>query len=118
MKKMMFNTLKLMLILLIFIGLQSRVIVRFFEVTNTDKITVQTRFAHPVIQKGIVHCKLQCYTQHFQTAGIPAIPFLLIIILFLISNTPVFVNSDEAAEATNWHIPRTLRGPPLTLWTQ
>ena len=74
MKKTFHTLLKLLLVLVIFLGLQGKVIIRYLEIFNHKTEQVHTEPAK--VKAAIVHCKLQCYTQHFQALDIPLIAFL------------------------------------------
>lgn len=115
MKKLLNTSLKLLLITAIFIGLQGRVLVRyagFFQKGKTEFSSFKG--AHGVqIRAGIVHCKLQCYTQHFDALDIPYVPFVnfrfLPFIIAVSQNIPFHEKLDLAEHVRL--LP--LRGPPI-----
>ncbi|WP_426670430.1 hypothetical protein ACPPVU_04120 [Mucilaginibacter sp. McL0603] len=76
MKKAFHTILKFLLVLVIFLGLQGRVIIRYLEIFHKNHKTEQVHSETTRVRAGIIHCKLQCYTQHFQALDIPLIAFL------------------------------------------
>jgi len=75
MKKAFHTALKLLLVLVIFLGLQGKVIIRYLEIFHHK--TEQVHSEATKVKARVIHCKLQCYTQHFQALDIPLIAFLL-----------------------------------------
>ena len=81
MKKVLHTTLKLLLVFLIFAGLQGMVLVRYAEIFNKNH---KSEITHPEkvhLKAGIIHCKLQCYTRDFQTLYAPVTAFLFTLII-------------------------------------
>ncbi len=88
MKKLLHNILKLLLVLLIFTGLQGRVLVRYAIFFNKNVSTEASHSKDVHVRAGIIHCKLQSYTQQFRHSALPAeislVTFgILIIIVFI-----------------------------------
>jgi hypothetical protein len=113
MKKTINKVLKLILVFLIFSGLQGRVVIRYLEVFHIKHAANITKSKHPVVKEAIVHCKLQCYTRHFQILDLPLAAFLLVILSVLVERTIFYINYNQAVYITNWHIRRSPRGPPV-----
>jgi len=113
MKESINNMLRLTLVLLIFIGLQGRVVIRYLEVFHIKHAANITKSKHPVVKEAIVHCKLQCYTRHFQILDLPLAAFLIVILSVLVEQIIFYVNYNQAVYITNWHIRRSPRGPPV-----
>jgi hypothetical protein len=86
MKKNLHTALELLLVLLIFTGLQGRVIIRYaaFFHKNVQSEAGSVKGKH--VRTAIVHCKLQCYTQRFHPVAVPAAIslFYFIILPFVI----------------------------------
>jgi hypothetical protein len=80
--KKAFNTiLKLLLVLAIFLGLQGKVIVRYTEVFNQNHKSEIAHSGKTRVKAAIIHCKLQCYTRHFQSLHPPLASLLRILIV-------------------------------------
>jgi hypothetical protein len=86
-KKTLRTILKLLLVLTIFLGLQGRVLMRYAEIFHKNHKNELVHTGTTKVKAGIVHCKLQCYTQHFQVLDIPLIAFL-----FSLITAPLIVN--------------------------
>jgi hypothetical protein len=84
MKKAFHTILKLLLVLVIFLGLQGKVIIRYLEIYHKNHKIEQAQSEATKVKSAIIHCKLQCYTQHFQTLDIPLIAFLFSFITALV----------------------------------
>lgn len=112
MKKLLHNILKLLLVFLIFIGLQGRVLVRYAIFFNQNVSTEASYSKYVHVRAGIIHCKLQSYTQQFRHSTLPAeislVTFGILVIIIFIALPPfreVFLPIDP--------IPLLyLRGPP------
>ncbi|WP_413666476.1 hypothetical protein ACEN9X_18260 [Mucilaginibacter sp. Mucisp86] len=112
MKKLLHNILKLLLIALIFIGLQGRVLVRYAVFFNKNVSTEASHSKGIHVRAGIIHCKLQSYTQQFRHFALPAeislVTFGILVLIIFIALPPfreVFLPVDP--------IPLLyLRGPP------
>lgn len=78
MKKALHALLKLLLVLAIFLGLQGRVIMRYAEAFHKSTDSELVHSSANIVKAGIVHCKLQCYTRHFQVVNIPLIALFLL----------------------------------------
>jgi hypothetical protein len=86
-KKALHTTLKLLLVLTIFLGLQGKVIIRYLEIFHKNHKSEIVHTGATRVKNGIIHCKLQCYTQHFQVLDIPpvaALFFFLITTLLIV----------------------------------
>jgi hypothetical protein len=112
MKESINNMLRLTLVLLIFIGLQGRVVVRYLDALHCKVTNTTAQSSRLVIKEVVVHCKLQCYTQHFHLLGLPVVAFLLIILSFFVPRRSFIINYSQAIYFANWHIRRSPRGPP------
>jgi hypothetical protein len=112
MKKILHITLKLLLVSLIFIGLQGRVLVRYAEIFNKSH---KSEIAHPEkahLNAGIIHCKLQCYTQHFQKLHVPVTALLFTLIIAPIITWLLYIPFKEKFSLTDSVRLRPLRAPP------
>jgi hypothetical protein len=85
MKKALHAILKFLLVVAIFLGLQGRVLVRYAEMFHKNHKTELVHSSGTIVKAGIVHCKLQCYTQHFRMLDIPFIAFFLITLIAISS---------------------------------
>jgi hypothetical protein len=113
MKKALHTTLKLLLVLTIFLGLQGRVLMRYAEIFNKNHKNELVHSETTKVKANIVHCKLQCYTQHFKLLSIPAKTF------FSTLNEPLLVFEQvyiPLLENLNFNPPvrlLPLRAPPV-----
>lgn len=112
-KQILYTVMKLLLTLLIFSGLQGRVLVRYAEVFNHHTGHEMYTQKGTNVQAEVVHCKLQCFTKQFHFMAVPGIPYLLIFILFAISVILVFLPFGERPVHTDTFQRAFLRGPPL-----
>ena len=80
MKSAFHTVLKLLLVLAIFLGLQGKVIVRYAEIFHQSYQSGITHSVNTQVKASIIHCKLQCYTRHFQSLHPPLALLLLILI--------------------------------------
>src|SRR5882757_11247385 len=83
MKKALHAILKLLLVLAIFLGLQGRVLVRYAEIFHKNHKNELLNSGINKVKAGIIHCKLQCYTQHFQVLDIPLVACLFSLIILI-----------------------------------
>jgi hypothetical protein len=83
MKKALHAILKLLLVLAIFLGLQGRVLVRYAEIFHKNHKNELVNSGINKVKAGIIHCKLQCYTQHFQVLDIPLVAFFFSLITLI-----------------------------------
>ena len=113
MKKAFHTLSKLLLVLIIFLGLQGRVIIRYLEIFHKNHNTEQFQSETTKVKAGIIHCKLQCFTQRFQTLDIPLIAFLFsFITASLVINRPYLPFKEKhSLTASVWLLP--LRAPPV-----
>ena len=68
MKKAFHTILKFLLALVIFLGLQGKVIVRYTEIFRQNHKSEIAHTGNVQVKTAIIQCKLQCYTQYFQSA--------------------------------------------------
>ncbi|MDB5117840.1 MAG: hypothetical protein JWQ79_3332 [Mucilaginibacter sp.] len=87
MKKALHAILKLILVLAIFLGLQGRVLVRYAEIFHKNHKSELVHSGINKVKAGIVHCKLQCYTQHFQVLDIPLVAFFFSLITLIAASS-------------------------------
>ncbi|MDF2434036.1 MAG: hypothetical protein JWP44_3667 [Mucilaginibacter sp.] len=113
MKKALHAILKLLLVLTIFLGLQGRVLVRYAEFFHKNQKNELIQSGITKIKAGIVHCKLQCYTRHFQVLDIPPLAFLFFLIaVSLVIDLLLYIPFTEKLSIADpvWSLP--LRAPP------
>ena len=91
MKKILHITLKLLLVSLIFIGLQGKVLVRYAEIFNKNHKSEITHPEKAHLKASIIHCKLQCYTQHFQKLHVPVAALLFTLMIAPIITRPLYI---------------------------
>jgi len=116
MKKILHITLKLLLVFLIFIGLQGKVLVRYAEIFNKSRKSEITHQEKAHVKVRIIHCKLQCYTQHFQTLHTPAIAFLFtLLIASIIAAQLLYIPHKEKFSTSEPVRLLPLRAPPVFL---
>ncbi len=113
MKKALHALLKFLLVIAIFLGLQGRVLVRYAEIFHKNHTSELVNSGIDKVKAGIVHCKLQCYTQHFQKVHAPVAAFLFtfLIIAPIITLLP-YIPFKEKYSNTNTVRLRPLRAPP------
>lgn len=112
-KHILHTIMKLFLILLIFGGLQGRVLVRYAEVFNPKRGHETYTQKGTSVQAEIVHCKLQCFTEQFHSMALPGVLNLLIFTLFGISITVTFLPFRERPAYADTLQRSFLRGPPV-----
>lgn len=116
MKKALHAILKLLLVLTIFLGLQGRVLVRYAEIIlhkNHKNELVNSGINK--VKAGIVHCKLQCYTQHFRVLDIPLVACLFSLIILIAASLIIDLIYIPLTEKLSLADPvrlLPLRGPP------
>jgi len=115
MKKILHTAMKLLLVFAIFFGLQGRVIIRYVAMFHkVCEVETTHKNSHGVqIRAAIKHCKLQCYTQHFQPLNIPAVVFMLVILLALSIPAKIFILYDEDLDFAEHVRLLPLRAPPV-----
>lgn len=113
MKKILHTTLKLLLVFLIFIGLQGKVLVRYAEIFNKNHKSEINHQEKAHVKASIIHCKLQCYTQHFQTLHAPAIAFLFTLIIAPIITRLLYIPLKEKFSTAESVRLLPLRAPPI-----
>ncbi|MDB5132188.1 MAG: hypothetical protein JWR02_1937 [Mucilaginibacter sp.] len=91
MKKAVRSTLKLLLVITIFLGLQGRVLVRYAEMFHKNETKELAHSTAVKIKAGVIHRKLQCYTQHFQALGIPPVTISLSLITATTIAAPLYI---------------------------
>jgi len=112
-KKALHITLKLLLVFALFLGLQGRVLVRYVEIFHKNHSSELVHSGITKIRAGIVHCKLQCYTQHFQTLNTPEKAFFCTPeVPFLISKQLYFHIHENLSFAPPIRL-LPLRAPPV-----
>jgi hypothetical protein len=115
MKKALHAILKFLLVLAIFLGLQGRVLVRYAEIFSKNHKNELANSGINKVKAGIVHCKLQCYTQHFQVLDVPLIVFFLSLIILiaasLIIDLPYILFKEKLCLADPVRL-LPLRAPP------
>jgi len=114
MKRKLQTTLKLLLVFLIFLGLQGRVIARYAESLN-KKLKSEINSSKGIcVRVAIIHCKLQCYTKKFQQLTIPSAidHFSFILVFFTISW--LYIPFSEHLIIVNPVPLLRLRAPPMS----
>ncbi len=116
MKKKLHIIFKLLIVFLIFTGLQGRVIVRYAEFLNkTFKSEISSsKGIH--VRAAIIHCKLQCYTQKFQPIAVPLAVALLSFALVFIIIYRVYIPFQGYLVLVNPVPLLPLRAPPVSLF--
>jgi hypothetical protein len=115
-KKKLHNVLKLLLVFLIFTGLQGRVIIRYAECLNKNLKSEISSTKGIHVRAAIIHCKLQCYTQKFQPIAVPPAVALLSFVLIFIVIIRVYVPFREHLVLVNPVPLLPLRAPPVSLF--
>jgi len=113
MKKILHSTLKLLLVSLIFLGLQGRVLQRYAEIF---KKSLESETTHPEkahVNDSAVYCKLQCYTQHFQRLHVPVAALLFTLIIAPVITRLLYVPFKEKFSTTGTVRLLPLRAPPV-----
>jgi hypothetical protein len=112
MKNALHTILKLLLVLAIFLGLQGRVLVRYAEIFHKHNKNELVNLGLTKVKAGIVHCKLQCYTQHFQELDLPIIAFFFFLIAVSLVTDPLYISFKEKLPITGSVRLLPLRAPP------
>ncbi|MDB5286692.1 MAG: hypothetical protein JWR05_1641 [Mucilaginibacter sp.] len=112
MKVALHTILKLLLIITIFLGLQGRVLVRYAEILHKNHKNELVNSETTKVKAGIVHCKLQFYTQHFQEPGLPLIAFFFIFITVSLVTNLLYISFKEKLSITGSVQLLPLRAPP------
>ncbi len=114
MKKAFHTILKLLLVLVIFLGLQGKVIIRYLEIFHKNHKSEIVHSGAVRVKNAIIHCKLQCFTRHFQVLDSPVSPFLLILIVTasLITDLLYISFKEKLAFADSVQL-LPLRAPPV-----
>jgi hypothetical protein len=112
MKKALHAILKLLLVLAIFLGLQGRVLVRYAEIFNKKHSSELIQSGITKVKAGIVHCKLQCYTRHFQVQYLPLIAFLFSLIIASLITDLLYISFKEKLSISGSVRLLPLRAPP------
>ncbi len=113
MKKTLRTILKLLLVLTIFLGLQGRVLMRYAEIFHKNHKNELVQSGTTKVKAGIVHCKLQCYTQHFQVLDIPLIAFLFSLITAPLVTDLLYISFKEKLLIADSVRLLPLRAPPV-----
>jgi H+/Cl- antiporter ClcA len=113
MKKALHAILKLLLVLAIFLGLQGRVLVRYAEIFHKKHKSELVQSGITTVKAGIVHCKLQCYTQHFQVLDLPLIAFLFSLITASLITDLLYISFKEKLSIAGSVRLLPLRAPPV-----
>jgi hypothetical protein len=113
MKKAFRSVLKFLLVLAIFLGLQGRVLVRYAEMFHKTQTKELAHSTTAKIKAGVIHRKLQCYTQHFQALGIPPVTTSLSLITATTIAAPLYIPFKKEL----WQVDPVpllpLRAPPV-----
>ena len=112
MKKALHAILKLLLVLAIFLGLQGRVLVRYAEIFNKKHKSELVQSGIAKVKAGIIHCKLQCYTQHFQVLDLPLIAFIFSLITASLITDLLYISFKEKLSIAGSVRLLPLRAPP------
>jgi hypothetical protein len=113
MKKALHTTLKLLLVLTIFLGLQGRVLMRYAEIFNKNHKNELVHSRTTKVKANIVHCKLQCYTRHFKLLNIPNKTFFSTLNEPLLVFEQVYIPLQENLNFTPPVRLLPLRAPPV-----
>jgi hypothetical protein len=112
MKNVLHNILKLLLVITIFLGLQGRVLVRYAQIFHKNHKNELVNSAITNVKAGIVHCKLQCYTKHFQVLDISLIAFFFFLITVALVTNLFYISFKEKLSITGPVLLLPLRAPP------
>jgi hypothetical protein len=113
MKKTLHTIFKLLLVFTIFLGLQGRVLIRYAEIFHIKHKSELTHSGVIKLKADIVHCKLQCYTQHFQVLDIPVIPFFFSLITASLIIDLLYIPFKEKLSIADSIRLLPLRAPPI-----
>jgi len=113
MKKVLHITLKLLLVFLIFTGLQGRVLVRYAEIFNKSHENEITNTGKAHLEAGIIRCKLQCYTKQFQRLHVPVAALLFTLIKTPVITRVLYVPFKEKFSTAGPVRLLPLRAPPV-----
>ncbi|MDB5124871.1 MAG: hypothetical protein JWP94_3000 [Mucilaginibacter sp.] len=113
MKKALRSVLKFLLVLAIFLGLQGRVLVRYAEIFQKNHKSELTHSTTTKVKAGIIHRKLQCYTQHFQALDIPPIANFFSLITATLVTGPSYIPFKEKLCLADPIRLLPLRAPPV-----
>ncbi|HWZ16399.1 MAG TPA: hypothetical protein VNW95_14260 [Mucilaginibacter sp.] len=91
MKKAFRSILKFLLVLAIFLGLQGRVLVRYAEIFHKSDKRELTHSTTAKVKAGVIHRKLQCYTQHFHALDIPPVATTISLITATTIAAPIYI---------------------------
>jgi hypothetical protein len=112
MKKALYTTLKLLLILAIFLGLQGKVIIRYLEIFHKNHKSEIVPSNVTRVKKAVIYCKLQCYTRHFQVLDAPGAKLLLILIVASLITDLLYISLKEKLFVADPVRLLPLRAPP------
>lgn len=112
MKKALRSILKFLLVLAIFLGLQGRVLVRYAEMFHKNQTKELAHSTTIKIKAGIIHRKLQCYTQHFYALDIPPVANFFSLITALVTGPPYIPFREKLCLADPIRL-LPLRAPPV-----
>ena len=113
MKKAFHTILKLSLVLAIFLGLQGKVIVRYTEIFHQNHHSGITHSGKTQVKSSIIHCKLQCYTRHFQVLNAPVAALLVAFTIALVIVKLLYKPFKEKSHAIYRIRSIPLRAPPV-----
>lgn len=113
MKKALRTIIKFLLVLTIFLGLQGRVLIRYAEIFHIKHKSELTHSNLIKLKAGIIHRKLQCYTQHFQVVDIPVVAFLFSLITVLLIIDLLYIPFKEKLSIADSVRLLPLRAPPV-----
>ncbi|MDB5023241.1 MAG: hypothetical protein JWP78_996 [Mucilaginibacter sp.] len=114
MKKVLHSLLKLLLALVIFLGLQGRVIIRYSEIFHKNQKSELMHSEATGFKEAISHCKLQCYTTYFRYLDVvPLVTFLLISIIGFLSHDLLYIFFKKKLFLADLIRLLPLRAPPV-----
>ena len=113
MKKAFHSILKFLLALVIFLGLQGKVIVRYTEIFHQKHKSEIAHTGNAQVKTAIIQCKLQCYTQYFQSPHAPVAALLSILNIALVITGLFYICFKEEFQTTYPIRLIPLRAPPV-----
>jgi hypothetical protein len=112
-KRTLHTAMKLLLVLTLFLGLQGKVIVRYSEIFHKNPVSVMVHSDATRVKRTIIHCNLQCYTQHFKVLDIPPVTFFFSLIIELLIINLLYISFKEVFSIVGSVRLLFLRGPPV-----
>ncbi len=113
MKKVLHTILKLLLTLVIFLGLQGKVIIRYSAIFHKNHRSELVHSNTTRVKNAIIHCKLQCYTRHFHVLDVVPVATFLCILIIALSRDLLYIFFKEKLFLADSIRLLPLRAPPV-----